>query len=84
MPKEQVVYYYSKDCPHCKDFTPLLKKMANSTGVKVKKVDVNDCPKGDYLCPLIPAVPAVFHNGIEIPFNPKGMPDKLREIGKKK
>ena len=56
--KGDLVYFYSPNCPHCKDFMPVW----DSLSVPVSKKKINcDTQK----CPGIEALPTIMMNGEE-------------------
>ena len=81
MAKQKVVIYKDSSCPACQTYVPIIKQLARKNGVGVTEKDISKCKRKDSVCKSIKEVPAVVHNGREIPFDL--LEFRLRDIGRK-
>lgn len=56
--KGDLVYFFSPNCPHCRDFMPIWDNISTPSGVGKKKVNCDN-----QACPGIEALPTIMLNG---------------------
>lgn len=60
----KLTVYYSNHCEGCKTLLPRLSEAAKKRGLKLEKINIEDCSSPD--CNRVEFVPAVYRDGKEL------------------